>query len=100
MTAPAGKSGAEFFTGRRWDDENGVDSLTPSADGWTKIAWAIIADPLVVQNGEQYEFRIIANGAPLNTYSVTPQWTIGTAGALVVNPLSGRGGGAAQPLIG
>lgn len=100
MTAPAGKSGAEFFTGRRWDDENGVDSLTPSADGWTKIAWAIIADPLVVQNGEQYEFRIIANGAPLNTYNVTPQWTIGTAGALVVNPLSGRGGGAAQPLIG
>lgn len=100
MTAPAGKDGTSFFTGRRWDNENGSDSLSVTADGWTKLEWSIVANPLVAQNGEQYEFRVVADGVALDTYSVTPQWTIGTASSVVVNPLSGRGGAAAQPLIG
>lgn len=79
MVAPSGKSGSEFTTGRRWDDENGLDSLTIAADFWTKIGWAIQANSAAVTNGQQYEFRVVADGVPLDTYSFTPRLTIGSA---------------------
>jgi hypothetical protein len=78
MTAPAGKTGSEFTTGRRWDDENGADALTIAADFWTKLAWSIAPVSGVVVDAEQYEFRLVADNAALDTYTVTPKWTIGT----------------------
>ena len=79
FTAPSGKSGTDFVAGRRWDDENGTDSLNlAAANKWTVIAWAVAANSAVVATTEQYEFRVVADGAVLDTYSVTPQWTIGT----------------------
>lgn len=90
LTAPSGKSGAEFFTGRRWDDENAVDTLTLTADGWTKVAWALQANAAAVVDAEQYEFRVVkAFGVSLDTYSVTPQWTIGTPAAPSLPPVQG-----------
>jgi hypothetical protein len=79
MTAPAGKSGADFTTGRRWDNENGVDALTIAVDDWTKVGWSIAPTTGVVVDTEQYEFRVVADGVALDTYSVTPKWTIGAA---------------------
>lgn len=78
MTAPAGKTGANFTTGRRWDNENGSDALTIAADNWTKVGWAIAPVSGVVVDTEQYEFRVVADGVALDTYTVTPKWTIGT----------------------
>lgn len=78
LTAPSGKTSGDFFTGRRWDDENGTDSLTITADGWTKLAWALQANSAAVLDTEVYEFRVVADGVALDTYTVTPTWTIGT----------------------
>lgn len=89
LTAPAGKTGSEFTAGRRWDDENGSDSLTIAADFWTKVAWAIQANSLGVGNGEQYEFRVVADGVALDTYTVTPQWTIGALPTPSLVPVQG-----------
>jgi hypothetical protein len=86
MTAPAGKSGTDFTTGRRWDNENGTDTLTIAIDDWTKVAWSIAAVTGVAIDTEQYEFRVVANNAALNTYTVTPRWTIGTPAADVQLP--------------
>lgn len=86
MTAPAGKTGANFTTGRRWDNENGSDALTIAADNWTKVAWSIAPVSGVVVDAEVYEFRVIADGAALDAYTVTPQWTIGTPVADVELP--------------
>jgi hypothetical protein len=86
MTAPAGKSGTDFTTGRRWDNENGSDALTIAVDDWTKVAWSIAPVTGVVVDTEQYEFRVVANGVALDTYTVTPKWTIGTPTADVELP--------------
>lgn len=76
---PTGKTTGDWVNGRRWDDENGVDSLDPgAADKWTVVGWIVQANSGAVSDGEQYEFRVVADGAPLDTYAVTPQWTIGT----------------------
>jgi hypothetical protein len=97
MTAPSGKSGADFTTGRRWDNENGIDALTIAVDDWTKVAWAISPISGIVVDAEQYEFRLVADGVVLDTYTVTPKWTIGTlAGdvelpSLVMQPLQPQG---------
>jgi hypothetical protein len=81
LTAPSGKTSGDFTTGRRWDDENGTDSLTIAVDDWTTIAWSIEPNGAAVANAEVYEFRIVADGVALDTYTVTPQWTIGTPAA-------------------
>jgi hypothetical protein len=86
MTAPAGKTGSDFTTGRRWDDENGTDTLTIAVDDWTKVAWSISPVSGVVVDSEQYEFRVVADGAALDTYTVTPKWTIGAPAADVQLP--------------
>ncbi|HRI16904.1 MAG TPA: hypothetical protein PL196_00120 [Burkholderiaceae bacterium] len=78
FAAPSGKTGGDFFTGRRWDDENAVDALTLTSGGWTKVGWAVQANASAVVDGEQYEFRVVeAYGVDLDVYSVTPTWTIG-----------------------
>lgn len=89
LTAPAGKTSGDFTTGRRWDDENGQDSLTIAVDDWTTVAWAIEANASAVANAEVYEFRVVADGAALDTYTVTPQWTIGTPAAPSLVPVQG-----------
>lgn len=82
LTAPSGKtSGADFQAGKISDDTNAL-SIPPidlAAGKYTELEWALTTAGLV--NGDVVEFRVTAFGVPLDTYSVTPQWTIGTAGA-------------------
>ena len=40
------------------------------------MEWCLIATA-AAQYGDVYQFRVTANGVPLTTYTVTPQWTIG-----------------------
>jgi len=57
LTAPAGKTTANFSDGRMWDDENGADYITIVADEYTELEWSIILTSPAVQN-ERYQFRV------------------------------------------
>ena len=77
LTAPSGKTTGDFVTGRRWDDENGTDSIDLTTDDYTEVEWCLRAQSPAT-NGDYYEFRVYAGASALDTYGVTPRWTIGT----------------------
>lgn len=77
LTAPSGKSTSDFVTGRRWDDENGTDTIDITTDDYTEVEWAItMAGSL--SNGDYFDFRVYSGNTALDTYGVTPRWTIGS----------------------
>lgn len=90
LAAPAGKTTGDFVTGRRWDDENGADSIDLTTDDYTEIEWCVNTQSPAA-NGDFYDFRVYAGSSPLIGYSVTPRWTLGTPGAelpsLVMPPM-------------
>jgi len=69
-------TGGAFTTGRMWDDENGVDAIDLGNNGYTELEWSLAAQAPAV-NTDFYEFRVYVAGVPLDTYTVTPKWTIG-----------------------
>lgn len=79
LTAPSGKSTSDFVTGRMQDDENPADTIDITTDDYTEVEWSLEATSQAT-NGQMYQFRVTNNGTPLDTYSVTPEWTIGTVG--------------------
>jgi hypothetical protein len=83
LTAPAGKATSDFVTGRRWDDENGTDSIDITTDDYTEVEWlvALSATPAI---SDYFEFRVYAAAAALDTYTVTPRWTIPGAGGSIL----------------
>lgn len=76
LTAPSGKTTSDFVTGRRWDDENGTDSIDITTDDYTEVEWCLRAQS--VADGTYFDFRVYAGTSALDTYGVTPRWTIGT----------------------
>lgn len=82
LTAPSGKTTGDFVTGRMQDDENPADAVDITSDDYTELEWSLIAASPAV-NGDIYQFRVTSNGTALNTYTFTPEWTIGTPGAAV-----------------
>lgn len=74
LTAPSGKSTSDFDAGRMQDDENPADSVTISSDDYTEMEWCFKATTATY--GKSYEFRVTANGAVLNTYTVTPSLSV------------------------
>lgn len=79
LTAPSGKTTSDFVTGRRWDDENGTDTIDITADDYTELEWCLKAQSPAA-NTDYFEFRVYAGTSALDTYTVTPKWTIGTLG--------------------
>lgn len=78
LTAPSGKtSGADFQAGSINETSNPAASLDLASGKYTELEWCINANTEAV-NAQQYEFRVTYNGTSLDTYSVTPKWTIGT----------------------
>jgi hypothetical protein len=75
LTAPSGKTTSSFTAGRMMDDENPADAVDIANNFYTEFEWCIAADSSVPQ-GDIYQFRITANGTALDTYTVTPQWTV------------------------
>jgi len=75
-----------FTAGRRQDDENPADSVDIAADGNSEFEWCVVARSGKVANGVVLRFRVVADGVPLDTYSVTPQWTLGTASSTSLPP--------------
>lgn len=90
LTAPSGKTTADFTAGRIQDDENPADAVDLGADQYTELEWSIEATD-AAELGDVYEFRVTANGVPLTTYSVTPTWTI-AAPAVVYTETGGVSG--------
>lgn len=78
LTAPAGKATSDFVTGRMQDDENPADAVDITSNDYTELEWSLAATS-TANNGEVYQFRVTAYGVALATYTVTPQWTIGSS---------------------
>jgi hypothetical protein len=74
LTPSSGKTTSNFTTGRRWDDENGSDSIDIGNNFYTEVEWVIRND----MTTGFVEFRVYAGSSALTTYTVTPKWTIGT----------------------
>jgi hypothetical protein len=74
-TAQLSAPGGGFTAGRIQDDENPADAVDIGADGYTELEWAIQATADAA-SAATYEFRVTKAGVPLDTYTVTPQWTI------------------------
>ena len=75
LSAPAGKSTSDFVAGRMQDDENPADAVDITADDYTELEWCLTATA-AASVGNVYQFRVTSAGTALDTYSVTPQWTI------------------------
>lgn len=77
LTPPSGKTTGDFDAGRIQDDENPSDTVDITTDGYTELEWCMQATDFA-EDGETYEFRVTRNGVALDTYTVTPEWTVGT----------------------
>jgi hypothetical protein len=59
LIPPAGKTTADFVTGRMWDDESGLDDITIGADKYTELEFCLQA---VSANGavptDHFDFRV------------------------------------------
>lgn len=75
LTAPAGKSTSDFTTGRRWDNENGTDTIDIVTDDYTEVEWSLTTQAPAAAS-DYFDFRVYADGVALNTYTATPRWTI------------------------
>lgn len=76
LTPPAGKTTSDFTVGRMQDDESPTDAIDIATDQYTELEWSLLASDDAL-DGSTYEFRVTQNGTPLNTYTQTPQLTIG-----------------------
>lgn len=79
LEPPAGKVGAAFTPGFAEDSKNPADAVAIPTDDYTELEWALIATAAAVA-GVTYEFRVTKAGVPLDTYTVTPRWTMGAPG--------------------
>lgn len=77
LTAPSGKATSDFVTGRMQDDENPADAIDITSNDYTELEWSMVATSNA-SNGEIYTFRLTDSGSAFSTYTVTPQWTIGS----------------------
>jgi hypothetical protein len=80
LAPPSGKTTSDFGLGRIQDDENPADAVDLTSGQYTELEWCIKAVSGVALDTEQYEFQVTAAGTALDTYTVTPHWTIGASG--------------------
>lgn len=90
LTAPAGKtSGADFQAGIISESSNPLTTLDLASGKYTELEWCFQATTYS-ESAAQYEFRVTYNGVALDTYTVTPKWTVGTP-ASTVRTFTGAG---------
>lgn len=83
LTAPSGKTTADFGGGRIQDDVNPGYGVDIGDNEYREDEWCIQAT-VNTSPDEVYEFRvIIASGKEFENYTLLPKWTIG-AGATIV----------------
>lgn len=82
LTIPSGKASGDFDGGRLQDDENPGDTVDVTLDGFREDEWVIEATANAV-DGATYQFRVVtSNGTVLDTYTVTPEWTVGSGSTI------------------
>jgi hypothetical protein len=79
LSAPSGKTTSNFTDGRRWDNENGTDTIDIVSNEYTELEW-VLTTQSPATTSDYYDFRVYQGDSALDTYTVTPRWTIGTAG--------------------
>lgn len=89
LTSPAGKTTGDFQAGAISDDTDPLPTLDLASGKYTELEFCVAtAGPATT--GDTYQFRIGSGsyqaGAVLSSYSVTPQWIIGSGGGSVFNP--------------
>jgi hypothetical protein len=94
LTPPSGKTTADFQTGKISDDTNPVPSLDLASGKYTELEFSVQASNSV-SNNQIFQFRISSGGTALDSYSVTPQWTIGALTASL-SPNNANHGHTAQ----
>ena len=88
LTAPTGRTTADFDAGRRVDDSATAPSTTTTTTDYTEGEWAVEALPAAVV-GETYEFRLVkADGSLLADYTHTPEWTVTAGGGPTNYPVA------------
>lgn len=75
LTAPSGKTTSDFDTGRRWDDENGTDSIDITETDYTELEWVLTTQSPAADT-DYFDFRVYKGDTALDSYTVTPRWTI------------------------
>lgn len=83
LAAPAGKTTSAFTAGKISDDTNPPPAIDIAANGYTELEWCLQATAGVAVNADQYEFRVTIAGTPLDSYTATPTWTIGSGASVV-----------------
>lgn len=66
-----------FTTGRRWDDENGTDTIDLALDNNTEVEWSLNTQSPAA-NGDYWDFRVYSGSTALTNYDVTPRLSLGT----------------------
>lgn len=84
LTAPSGKTTSDFVTGRRWDNENGTDTIDITTLDYTEVEWCLNSQSPAVAT-DFFDFRVYAGSTALTTYTVTPRWTLTSGGATTVS---------------
>jgi hypothetical protein len=78
LTAPSGKTTSNFTAGKIVDKSNPASLVKVGYNGYTEIEWAVEATTKA-ESSADYEFRVTDRSLTLNTYTVTPEWTIAAA---------------------
>ena len=60
------------------DDTNPMATLDLGSGKYTEMEWAVMATEAVAVD-EVYEFRVVSGAGALDSYSVTPSWTVSSA---------------------
>ena len=76
LTAPGGST---FIAGEISDNTNPLPGIDLTAAYYTEVEFCFQATSLATV-GDVYQFRITKAGVALNTYTATPQLTIGSSG--------------------
>ncbi|MFI5401311.1 MAG: hypothetical protein ACHQ1G_00015 [Planctomycetota bacterium] len=92
-TAQLSSPGGSFAAGRIQDDENPADAVDIGSGGYTEMEWCVKATD-DAEDDWTYPFRVTAAGTALDLYTVTPEWTIGSAPTLVTPSVASSAGTA------
>lgn len=98
LTAPSGKSTSDFVTGRRWDNENGTDTVDITIDDYSEVEWSLTLRS-GLSGGDYFDFRVYNADAALNTYTLTPRWTISSGATIALDTATLAANGQALTVV-
>lgn len=91
LTPPSGKTTANHQAARVSDDTNPLPAIDPATGVYLEAEYSLAAQSGVATGAQEYEFRVTKAGTALDSYTVTPSWTIasGSGGVVESEPFDG-----------